>query len=429
MKTTLVIFGITGDLGRRKLLPALQQVFAAKKFTQLSVLGVSRREVSSESVLAQSHTEATFADKLSMFQMDLAEVSEYVRLKKHLHHEGAEQILIYLSVPPATATRIVDFLGEAGLNTSNVKLLFEKPFGFDEISARDMITRTERYFHEDQIYRIDHYLAKEMAQNIAILRSANPLFETIWNAEHIESIELLAAEAIGIEGRGQFYEQVGALRDVLQGHLLQLLALTLMQVEAPIDWRELPQRRLMALDQIEPADPARSVRAQYIGYQEEADNPGSEVETFVSMELFSRDPRWQDVPIRLTTGKALDRKTTQICLSIRADDGEAPNKIVLHIQPDEGVEIDLFVKKPGYERALERQRLRFSYPVDTALADAYEQVLVDAIDGKKSLFASSDEVMRAWQIVAPVQDAWNNNQTHLYFYEKGSSPQQIIEGK
>lgn len=427
MKTTLVIFGITGDLGRRKLLPALDAIFATGAFDDVSVLGVSRSDVSPESVLTQSHSDAGFGDKLEMFQMDLAELGDYARLKHHLEADGSEQVLMYLSVPPSTATRIVDFLGTAGLNAPHIKLLFEKPFGFDRESADDMIERTGRYFTEEQLYRIDHYLAKEMAQNLVVLRSANPLLEMSWNREHVASIELIASEKIGIEGRGQFYEQTGALRDVLQGHLLQLLALTLMDIPDEIDWDELPALRLAALQAVEPADPGKSVRAQYIGYPEEAENPGSDVETFVSLELESTSPRWQGVPIRLTTGKALNEKTTQICLTLRAHEGQTHNKITLHIQPDEGVEIGLFVKRPGYERQLEQQRLRFSYPIDTLLADAYEQVLVDAMSGKKSLFASSAEIQRAWTIVEPLQRAWDYDEMPLKTYTQGASASSILK--
>lgn len=426
MKTTLVIFGINGDLGRRKLLPALDAIFATGAFDDVSVLGVSRSEVSLESVLAQSHSHAGFGDKLEMFQMDLAELEEYCRLKRHLDAEGSEQVLMYLSVPPSTATRIVDFLGEAGLNAPHIKLLFEKPFGFDRKSADDMIERTGRFFAENQLYRIDHYLAKEMAQNLIVLRSANALLEMSWNRDHVESIELIASEKIGIEGRGQFYEQTGALRDVLQGHLLQLLALTLMDIPDEINCDELPALRLAALESIEPADPEKSVRAQYLGYPEEAENPGSEVETFVSIELVSTSPRWRGVPIRLTTGKALNAKTTQICLTLRAQQGQTHNKIILHIQPDEGVEIGLFIKRAGYERQLEQQRLRFSYPADTVLADAYEQVLVDAMNGQKSLFASSAEIQRAWTIIEPVQRAWDYDDVPLKKYEKGTSIRSIV---
>jgi glucose-6-phosphate 1-dehydrogenase len=318
-------------------------------------------------------------------------------------------------------------MGEAGITSSNVKILYEKPFGVDVESAREFIARTARYYEEDQLYRIDHYLAKEMAQNMVAFRGRNALFGNIWNSNFIERIEIVASESIGIEGRGQFYEQTGALRDVVQGHLMQLLALTLMDIPTDFDWEQLPDLRLKALEYIEPADPKRAYRAQYEGYQEEAENPGSLTETFVSLELKSNQPRWLDVPIRLTTGKALAEKTTEIRIHLKKVHEAQSNTIIFRIQPNEGIDIEVFTKRPGYERLFEPRRLELTFPQDTIFPDAYEQVLVDAIRSEKSLFTTSSEVLCSWEILQPLLDSWGLENSPLPLYQKGTTMQQIVD--
>lgn len=421
MKTKLLIFGITGDLSRRKLLPALEAIIKTGDFNDLEIIGVSRREVKAEELVNGSN----LSDHLSVVSMDMAKAEEYALLKDRLALRPDEQLLIYLSVPPMAVAPVVNFLGEAGLNSPNVKLLFEKPFGVDLTSAQEAIEHTARYFDESQIYRIDHYLAKEMAQNIVTLRGGNALFSQLWNGKAIEKIEIVALEKIGIEGRASFYEQTGALRDVLQGHLMQLLALTLMEIPEQFDWNELPNLRLAALEKLQPANPKKAIRAQYDSYQQEVGNPGSLTETFVSLELSSRDGRWQGIPLVLTTGKALDQKTTEVRIHLRKSHEAQSNCLTLRIQPNEGVEIELFTKKPGYERNLETRHVSFDYAGDHILPDAYEQVLVDAIRAKKSLFTSSKEVLRSWEILQPLLDAWSMEAQPLNTYSS-SSPTHTI---
>lgn len=419
MTTKLLIFGITGDLSRRKLLPALQQMVKSGEFDTLQVIGVSRRAVDLDELL--SGVEALH-ERTTMVTMDLARADDYVRLKQEVALAEGEQLLAYLAVPPGAATQIVDFMGVAGLNTPNVKILFEKPFGIDLASAQDFIERTARYYEEDQLYRIDHYLAKEMAQNIVAFRGRNALFSNIWNNNFIQSIEIVASETIGIERRGQFYEQTGALRDVVQGHLMQLLALTLMDIPDDFNWEQLPDLRRKALEYIYPADPQKAFRAQYEGYQEEAGNIGSLTETFVSLELASTQPRWLDVPIRLVTGKALPEKTTEIRIHLKKLHEAQSNTIVFRIQPNEGIDIELFTKQPGYDRTFETRHLALTFPEDTTFPDAYEQVLVDAIRGDKNLFTSSEEVIRSWEILAPLQTAWSFDDALLPTYTQGTQP-------
>ena len=387
MKTLLVIFGITGDLSTRKLLPALSHIIHADDAPDLTILGVSRREVDLNEVITQSTHDDSLAERTSLLTMDVAHLDDYRKLKKAIQDTGADQTLIYLSVPPGAAAQIVDLLGEAGVNAPNIHLLFEKPFGFDLASAHDFIERTGRYFKEEQLYRIDHYMAKEVAAEIVRLRRGAEAKHHHWGADAIESVTIVASEMIGIEGRAQFYEQTGALRDFIQGHLLQLLSLVLMT--RPTLDESLPAQRLRALQSIDLASADFAVRGQYEGYQDEAQNPGSTVETFVALELRSSDENWHGVPLRLVTGKALDEKRSYI--TIKFKDGTS----------------------------LEFEEGRTSTTVGRSL-DAYERVLLEAIAGRKELFTSSEEVIRAWEILAPVQYAWEMAEGPTPLYKKGT---------
>jgi glucose-6-phosphate 1-dehydrogenase len=424
MKTKLIIFGITGDLAARKLLPAVSRIVGTGEFDDLAIIGVSRRHVEQDEVLGD-HLEQ-LGGTTSMFTMDLSNPEDYVKLREYINLQDGEQALFYLAVPPASSTEIVEYLGQARLNTPNCKLLLEKPFGIDLESSKDMISHVATYFTEEHVYRIDHYLAKAMALNIVIFRSSNAIFNSIWDNRFIESIEVVASEEISIEGRAHFYEQTGALRDFVQGHLMQLLALILLHVPEDLDWDKLPAARSEALKQVQPADPAQSVRAQYVGYRDEVKNPDSQVETFVSTTLTSNDPNWKGVPLHLTTGKSLNKKSTEVRVHFRQANATQSNCLIFHIQPNEGIEIDLITKKPGYDQDFETQKLHFMYPEGTELPDAYEQVIVDAIRSHKSLFTTGDEVIRAWEILAPLQQAWAAGQSELKMYPAGSTVEDIL---
>ncbi len=426
MKTKLVIFGITGDLSRRKLLPALQRIIATGDFNDVSIIGVSRHEVSIDDLLDTALGNNELSDRISVFSMDLTQLGDYGKLREYINLQDDEQLLVYLSVPPTASAQIVGFMGQAGLNSKNTKILFEKPFGMDLTSAQEEIAQTARYYDEDQIYRIDHFLAKGMAQNIVAFRASNAIFGHLWHAQAISRIEVIASEEIGIEGRVQFYEQTGALRDIVQGHLMQLLALTLLDVPAELDWNKLPELRMAALAQIQPARPELVVRAQYESYEREVANLDSKTETFVSLQLFSQAERWKHVPLILTTGKALDQKMTEVRIHFKKYSDSQTNCLVLGIQPNEGIEIELFTKKPGYDHQLERQQLDFEYPADAQLPDAYEQVLIDAMRSRKSLFTGSDEVLRSWEILKPVQDDWNMDNRPLKTYPNGATIEQVL---
>jgi glucose-6-phosphate 1-dehydrogenase len=295
-------------------------------------------------------------------------------------------------------------------------------------SAQEAVERIKAHYDELQVYRIDHYLAKEMAQNIVAFRGGNALFSAIWNSSVIERIEVVALETIGIEGRTEFYEQTGALRDLVQGHLMQLLALTLMDIPHDFAWEQLPERRLRVLQQLAVADPSKAHRAQYAEYKDEVQNPDSSTETFASIELTSNEPRWRDVSLQLITGKAMNAKTTEVRVHLRKQHDAQSNCIIFRIQPNEGIEIELFSKKPGYDREFVKEKLSFNYPDEVRLPDAYEQVLIDAIRGQKSLFAEGDEIIRSWQVLNLVQEQWKTDTAPLQTYASGASPESIVRG-
>lgn len=441
--TILVIIGITGDLARRKLLPAIAEIAKAKALPpDFLILGVSRQAGSAQTVLEQtaglSVTQKDFlANHLQMYQMDISKPAAYKALRRHL--EGLQrsfatpgQILFYLSVPPQVSRPLIASLGTAGFGEQScVKLLLEKPFGSDLATAESLVAETSRYFDESQLYRIDHYLAKEMVQDILVFRSQNALFRQTWNNQFIEKIDIIASETIGIEGRAAFYEQTGALRDIIQNHLLQLAALTLMNIPAAGESADIPQLRQAALEALRPPqgdDLERHIcRGQYRAYRQETGNPHTNTETFVSAVFFSRDERWQGVPIRLTAGKNLARKTTEISIHYKKQAASEANVLTLRIQPQEGIEMLMWAKKPGYHHRLERLPLRFTYQDHyQTLPEAYERVLVDAICSDHRLFASSAEVLAAWRLLAPIQACWDMKTDGLFFYEAGADPKDLI---
>jgi glucose-6-phosphate 1-dehydrogenase len=395
MKTLLVIFGITGDLSSRKLLPALSHIINDSPSNDLSILGVSRREANVQQLVMDATSNQAVADCSKLYTMDLAAANDYSGLKVAIEEYKADQTLIYLSVPPGAAAQIVDFLGQAGINGSDVHLLFEKPFGYDLQSAKDFFDRTARYYTEEQIYRIDHYMAKEVSAELVRLRRDAETHHHNWGAASIAAVDVIASESIGIEGRADFYEQTGALRDFIQGHLMQLLSLVLMNIEPQTTDDELPDLRRQALSMISAADPDDAVRAQYQGYQDEVNNIGSTTETFASLTLTSTDEHWKDVPLRLITGKALDTKSSRIVIAYT--DGTT----------------DIFEEGAGVTS-------------DERKLDAYERVLLEAIAGRKALFTSGGEVLRSWEIVGRVQQSWAMNNAPLQIYLPGSSIDEIL---
>lgn len=437
--TILIIIGITGDLSKRKLLPAIGQIAMTGMIPeQFKILGVTRQSgVPLASLLKDTSNKEYLREKTELFQMNLDEVEDYKNLEnklKEIEKEFGEEAeyLFYLSVPPVTSKSIIGLIGESGLaKKDGTKLLLEKPFGTDLESAKDLSFHIDKYFRADQIYRIDHYMAKETAQNIIVFREGNSLFKRTWNKDFISRIEVIVSEEIGIEGRVGFYEQTGALRDLIQSHLLQLLALTLMEIPKEEEMSEVPRLRYEALKQLKIKEgeslSSNAKRGQYKGYRQEVGNENSMVETFASIDLESSDPKWQGVEINLTTGKALKDKFTEIKILYKKGYDHESNELLLRLQPDEGISFSVWAKKPGYEHQVSRHALNFSFKDHyTSLPEAYEQVLFNAINSDHSLFSSSEEVIETWRILDGLQKAWATSTYDLIIYKKGSTISEII---
>ncbi|MFA6177894.1 MAG: glucose-6-phosphate dehydrogenase [Candidatus Paceibacterota bacterium] len=421
--TILVIFGISGDLAKRYLLPSIKAIAKAKMLPdKFKIVGITRQKNS------------------EFYQMDVTKKEDYKKLGEYLTEIEKDfnlpaglsaQRLFYLSVPPIVSKSIIELLGESGLaKIGETKLLLEKPFGIDLENAIYLAHHIKQYFSARQVYRVDHYLAKETAQNIIVFREGNSLFKKTWNKDFIESIEIVVSEEIGIEGRANFYEQTGALRDVVQSHLLQLAALTLMAL--PKNLEEVPQERLNALRQlnivcdIENSECVK--RGQYEGYRKEVGNSKSSTETFVSVNLQSSDPIWAGVVIKLTTGKALKEKLTVIKIRYKKDKELESNELLLRIAPDAGIEFNMWAKKPGLEHQVSRHALHFLFKEHYGeLPDAYEQVLFNAINGDHNLFTSGEEVIETWRILDAIQKTWEKSGDDLIIYPKGNTIEEVLD--
>jgi glucose-6-phosphate 1-dehydrogenase len=451
--SVIVIFGITGDLAQRKLLPALYYLIKANLLHEKTlIIGITRRDVTADELFssidldgdptADSDPEvvARIKGALRMYKMSMTEGSDYDKLLQYLNHLEEEQgmclnRLYYLSIPPQVLGPIVRNLGEHGLNATcqhaaaSSRLLVEKPFGFDLTSAKQLIEETGRYFGEDQIFRIDHYLAKETTQNILTFRTHNPIFDKIWDGDHISQIEITASEQIGIEGRAVFYEQTGALRDVVQNHLLQLLAVVAMEPPAIMESDAIHDVKQTLMEQILPIQPnevtQHARRAQYDGYKAEVGKDDSFVETYACLNLRIDNPRWKNVPFIVRTGKSLAEKRTDIRV-IFGDITADHNELNLRIQPNEGIDVVLNAKKPGFDDTLQTVIMDFRYAdnfKNNGHPDAYERVLVDAAKGDHTLFATGPEVLAAWRVVEAVVAAWGRDGSDLTTYAAGASLQ------
>ena len=448
----LVIFGITGDLAQRKLLPALYQLAKAQELPEkLHIIGVSRRDVSEDTVFERlaefvgaadydAAVEQRMRDRTEIRQMDLVDPGAYRQLLERVQTLEAEagelgSRLYYLSIPSQAFTPIIRLLGETGHNAPLAnsqelpRLLIEKPFGYDLASARELVGVLGEHFSEGQVYRIDHYVAKETVQNILTFRFKNPLFESIWNNMHIDHVGVVAHEKIDIEGRADFYEQTGALRDFIQNHLLQLLSIVTMARPRSFTSEEIHQQKLTLLEAIKPVAPddvpQMTVRGQYEGYRDEVGNPDSTIETFAQVNLWIDNSQWAGVPVRLESGKALQEKLTEISVCFRQPD-DAPddeNKLVFRIQPKEGITLHLQIKQPGIQNITNGADMEFDYArsFNQRPAEAYERVIVDAIRGDQTLFATSAEVIRSWEIVEHVLEQWSRSDAGLISYAKGST--------
>jgi glucose-6-phosphate 1-dehydrogenase len=471
--TALVIFGATGDLAHRKLLPALYNLAHEGALPErIELIGVARREQSNEDfrAIARESIERFSRTRADSDVLDglLAEVryvsgtfddpDVYERLGRELdeldERAGYElNRVFYLSTAPTFFPVIAGALGDAGLNApaggATSRIVIEKPFGYDLASARALNAQVLEVFDESQVFRIDHYLGKETVQNLIALRFANSLFEPVWNRNYIDHVQITAAEDIGIEGRAGYYERAGALRDLVQNHMMQLLALLAMEPPASFEANRLRDEKVKVLEAIVP--PAVSdvgsmaVRAQYgpgvaggndvPGYlDEDGVDPASRTETFAALRLEVRNWRWEGVPFYLRTGKRLARKVTEIAVILKpvphlafqstGSVGVQQNQIVLTVQPDEGVSVSLGAKIPGARMRIRPVNMEFRYGTSfmSQSPEAYERLILDAMRGDATLFTRNDEIEALWGIIDPVLRAWDEDrESPIPQYAAGSS--------
>jgi glucose-6-phosphate 1-dehydrogenase len=445
----IVIFGASGDLTKRKLLPAFYNLFVRSLMPKgFAIVGYSRTEISDEEFVEQAHDHIAkysrhapegqvwtdFAGHLSYCAGGFTDPMAMKGLVEHLERVDTEHgtqggRFFYAATPPAAYPDIVHRIGEVGLQ-ENAKIVFEKPFGRDLETARELNATMHEVFEETQVFRIDHYLGKETVQNILAFRFANGMFEPIWNRRYIDHVQITVAESIGIEGRGAFYEQTGNIRDMISTHLFQTMTFVAMEPPVSFEPERLRDETVKALRATQACDPDRVVRGQYRGYREEDGvAPDSTVETFSAMELHVDDWRWAGVPFYLRTGKGLKEKMSEITLKFRkvpfnvfkGTDVALSKRdhLTIRIQPNEGITIAFNAKRPGPGMSLGRATMEFEYAEDFAqqeISDAYELLIREAMEGDHSLFIRQDGVERAWEILQPVLE----RPSPIAIYEKGS---------
>jgi glucose-6-phosphate 1-dehydrogenase len=457
LPAVIVIFGASGDLTQRKLVPALHTLACGGLLSKATrVVGVARSALSDaafrdrlyEGVAQYSRSSPgicemwpRFADRHSYLAGDYDDPETYRRLAERLAQLDAEagtqgNRLFYLAIPPVLYPVIIEQLGQARLNRSDpgwTRIITEKPFGHNLESARQLNKQIHAVFEESQVYRIDHYLGKETVQNILTLRFANAIFEPLWNRNYVDNIQISVAESVGVEHRAGYYEKAGVLRDMFQNHLLQLLALTAMEPPAIFEANALRDEKVKVLRAIRPV--ARSVRGQYRGYRDE---PGvasnSQMPTYAALQLMVDNWRWRDVPFYLRSGKQMAAKTTEIAVQFKRvphlmfplSSGEdiTPNVLSLCLQPGEGIHLRFEAKEVGAGMRPRSVDMEFHYAKDFgagALPDAYERLLLDAMQGDASLFARADEIEMAWGLIDPILSGWERpDAPPLAFYESGS---------
>lgn len=456
-KTTMLIFGGTGDLTHRKLIPALYQLeingFLPDDF---SVISIGRREKSSEEYRSEilestkkfssrnfdAETYEEFSRKISYFKLKFEDGEDYASLKKlleenDLSHDKNSSYLFYLAVSPDYFSEIVHQLERSGIRQMDSawqRLVIEKPFGQNLSSAEKLNASISEVFEEKDIYRIDHYVAKEMIQNTHMLRFQNAIFESIWNRNHINNVQITVLEKEGVGTRGGYYDHTGALRDMVQNHLLQLLAVTAMEPPKSLDADDVRNEKVKVFEKLVPFQPEvlseQLILGQYLGYREEEKvSPLSQTETLVATKVFIDNDRWRGVPFYLLTGKALKNKTAQITIEFKksslygAEEESEPNILEIKIQPDEGITLHLNVKKPGVVDQMAMVEMDYCqsclYLFNSP--DSYEKLILDALHGDSTLFTRWDELQLTWKYVDAIFSTLKEDRSpYLEHYEKES---------
>jgi len=472
----LIIFGATGDLTKRKLIPALFEMYSEQMLPEkFNILGVTRgdmsdkdfrrrmKEANEEFGKRKSNSDSweEFENHLHCCPIDYDERNSFENLKKTIEsaeskYELPHNRLFYLSVPPSAYLPIVKQLGAVNLNippeeNTWVRIIIEKPIGYDLESAKELNDEIGEYFTEDQVFRIDHFLGKETVQNLLAFRFANGIFEPIWNRNYIDHVQITAAETVGVEGRGGYYENSGALRDMIQNHLLQVFAHIAMEAPARFDADTFRDEKVKVFDSVKPISTDEvdniAVRAQYSrgtlngkevpGYKEEDGvDKNSLTESYAALKLYVDNWRWAGVPFYLRTGKRMATQVSEVMLVFKQAphqifqsfgniDGEEldANILAIRLQPDEGMSLRFGAKVPGQGMKIKPVTMEFDYETafKAKLGDAYERLLLDAMQGDAALFARRDGVEASWRIIMPVLEAWNNsNEKKLPTYEAGS---------
>ena len=459
----LVIFGASGDLTKRKLFPALYSLALRKLLpSRFGVVGAARTEETDDDFRERmkagvqefgrdpfsQETWDWLAERMRYVALDFADETGQLEIVKVLNELDDKQgtsgnRLYYLAVPPSAIATIVKEVGEHRSTDGWTRLIVEKPFGRDLESAKALNAELLENFNESEIFRIDHYLGKETVQNLLALRFANGIFEPIWNRQFVDHVQITVAESIGIEGRAAFYEQAGAIRDVFQNHMLQLVALTAM--EPPIDFTadSVRNEKVKVLRAMHTPGPKHVVRGQYgrgyvegeevPAYREEPGvDPNSLTETYVSAKLYVDNWRWADTPFYVRAGKRLARRETTIAIEFKRaphppfeDVGEGdlqPNVLVCHIQPDEGVSLEFAAKVPGQGLTLRTVHMDFLYggAFRTGIPEAYERLILDCLLGDATLFTRADEVEEQWSLVDTIVAFWKRDRPAFPNYEAGT---------
>ena len=464
----LVIFGASGDLTARKLMPALYNLELQHLLpASFALIGSARRQITSETFRAELHDAvaefsrtrpineevwATFARSIDY--VATPDDRSYDELRAVITRRDAEigaggNRLFYLATPPAAYEPIIRAIGAHGLRgqTGWSRVVVEKPYGHDLQSAMELTSVVQEVFREDEVFRIDHYLGKETVQNILVLRFANSIFEPIWTRQYVDHVQITAAESIGIEERAGYYDSVGAMRDIVQNHLLQLLALVGMEPPVAFDDRSVRDEKvkiLRALRRISPEEVgALTVRGQYgpgfiggeqvPGYRDEHGVANdSQTETFVALKCFIDNWRWEGTPFYIRTGKRLPKRSTEIAIRFRvaphriftseASEGLDPNELVIRIQPDEGISLTFGAKVPVQGLRIRSVNMDFGYGESFMVdaPDSYETLILDALRGDATLFTRRDEVEQQWAFVDPILAGWHEGQQELAIYPAGS---------